>query len=116
MRAELTNGQWAELNDPKTITNGERRPLMEAFDRNRDVFDELGRVVREKSNIPITEASIRVLVTEWSFPGPIPSQDATALDNMLNEDYDRLAHACADLMPKMIWAPDPKSATASQTL
>ena len=108
MRVELSEDGWAELRDPAQLTNGQRKPLVKAIaalPTNPDGTPDLDRATPEKV-LAIGETMLEVFVESWSF-GPLPSDDPAILDDLKATDYDRLQHAAGQLMPQLVWSPQP---------
>lgn len=119
MRIELSKpDRWAVLlDDMTTISNGERRSIMRAFERANQDGTPLDRT------FVLGDEMIRLLVTAWNVcdragvPLPLPSEDVTVLDRMPAHDYDILAKRCTgrqdELWPKFDpdGAADPSSPT-----
>lgn len=110
MRVELSADGWAELRDPATLTNGQRRPLMKASAELGVTQDEDGTAnvddVPAEKLLELGDVMLTAFISAWSF-GPLPSEDPAALDNIPAHDYDRLQFAAGELMPQLVWNPEP---------
>lgn len=71
--------------------------------------------------LSVMDAMVCLLVEKWSFDKPLPSEDATVLDDMLAKDFDVLGTAAlgaqSDLFPDFsdVRSSNPKAPTASSS-
>lgn len=97
---ELLDGFTATLRDTRTLTNRQRRPVLEIAARDeKDIdADELAR------------ALIIALVESWSLALPVPSEDPESVDDMPALVYDKLKWEVSSRLSDLVWAPtDPKA-------
>lgn len=102
MRIELANDGWAELRDPQTLTNGQRKPFMRllaGLPTGKDGTPDMNAVDAD-TILSIGDTLLKAFLVEWSF-GPLPAEDPAALDNLLAVDYDKLQVAAGDLMGEL---------------
>lgn len=71
---------WVELRDPKELLAGDRMDIEDAIEGPGPL-----KIQRE-----MTDGVIAKLITNWSLPLPIPSQDPKALRLVSILDYTRL--------------------------
>jgi hypothetical protein len=115
-RVELPSGGWAELRDPTTVTNAERKPIMAEMVKAAD-----GKARSEgeaaEEGYAVSEALIRLMVGKWSFDLPLPVQDPTVLERIPALDYDRLCVAVNEKESSIFLdvgiKPDPKASDSS---
>lgn len=103
MRVELTNGNWAELKEPETLRNRDRKALLLAIDGIE------GNVAKA---LAMSDALLERLVVEWSLDLPLPTKGSDSLDELLPGDADILFRNCESardaLFPSFDVDPDPK--------
>ena len=113
MKVILTSGNWVEVVDPTTLTNGQRKLIIKANDWHRPDGTPSDDMI-------LTDHVNAVWIRGWSFPFPIPTDvDPSPLDDLQIKDYDELtAHvlrliklAFPDFGPDV----DPKAPTESLT-
>ncbi len=92
-RVDLPSGGWAELREPKGITNGQRKTVTRAWESS-----EGGDIQKAMDGV---DAIIRLLVTSWSFDTTIPADNPAALDDLLAVDYDALFAVAKDAMTSL---------------
>lgn len=73
MRVSLDTDNWAELKDVSELRRADRAAVNKRIIIN---FDEDGsRVIRASMDDDMSEAVIEHVVTEWSFPYPVPARN-----------------------------------------
>lgn len=105
-RVELPEGAWAELRDPRTLTNGQRKPLTRLLATaprvdSETLVDKAGKPVKVIDNASILELGetcVRVFVDSWSLSLPVPSVDPSSVDNIPARVFDVLEAACTALI------------------
>lgn len=106
----LPSGNTATLLDPKKLKQKDRQKL---YTNETEVTVE--GAMRLQNNL------MAILVTEWSFPLPVPSVKIDSLGELEIGDYDALI-AATEPATKVIWPAlertveaeaDPKATTAS---
>lgn len=97
-RVVLPSGQWAELREPKTLTNGQRKPFMLAFTR---AIQQSGTEAAPAAALAIGDAAIVVLVDSWSLDKKLPSDEPSVLDELDIGTYDTLMRECAERIPEL---------------
>ncbi|MFI5814852.1 hypothetical protein ACIA7S_28335 [Streptomyces sp. NPDC051643] len=102
-RVPLPSGGWVQLRDPHTLRRGDKQRALRAV---RDT--EAGDV---GAALDLGNGLLTVLIVDWSYPFPIPSEAPASLDLLPLEDDDALEEAVAParalLFPNK---PDPKDA------
>jgi hypothetical protein len=107
-KIDIPSGGWVSMREPSSITHGERKALIRAWEADkRDGVDK---------GIDFTESLIALFVEEWSLEGvPVPSKDRTVLDGLPVHDYDTLSHTVTEYQQRMYLKfdpdPDPKART-----
>lgn len=109
MRVELSNGAWADLREPSELRSADRKAV------NRVVsfhVDENSRPIFSASmDDDMAAACLRRVITQWSFPMPLPKDDPGkppspdqpdgipgSLDKLELEDEDLLRKAVEEHM------------------
>jgi hypothetical protein len=102
-RVKLPSGAWVQLRDPHTLRRGDKQRAMRAI-RDTDTGDL-------SQALDLINGLLMVLVIDWSYPFPIPSETLGSLDLLPLEDDDALSEAVEParlvLFPNK---PDPKDA------
>lgn len=83
----MPSGNWVVLSDPKALTRGDKKNLVRAADAAENDLDR---------GYGLTEGLLARLVTAWSYPQPLPSQDPAAMDELPGIDDAALADLIAD--------------------
>lgn len=114
----LPDDGWADLADPKKVTERKRKPVLRAMAAHLGV--QAAQPVSEDGTGALTEDSIEAmsalseavmvaLVTAWSFPAPITLD---GLQDLPGDAYDALRDACGSftgaLLPSFAADTDPK--------
>ncbi len=86
-RIDLPSGNWVKFRDPKSVTNRERRPLMEHAEE--ETAEGAGLV----RNLSFAERLVALMVGEWSYPHPLPSAKPEVLDDLPALDLDTMMQA-----------------------
>lgn len=124
-RVDLPDGQWAELFDPKKLSERRRRPYLSAMtaytsslytlplnDEGKPDSRAYGPAQDDLLNGAV-DLLVVGLVKAWSFEFPI---ETDALLDLPTDTFDALRVACLalrdDLMPDYSTSPDPKAPTA----
>jgi len=108
----MPSGNWVVVKDPHSLTRGDKRELIRRG-QTVDEQDPAGRIFL------VQDLVHQKLITAWSYPHPLPSQDPASLDLLPAEDDDALdgliAEVNALLFPKPVSVDDyadPNSPTA----
>lgn len=114
-RVELPDGQWAELREPASLTNGQRKPFMLAFTRAVQQSTS-GTDESAAATLAVGDATIVVLIDSWSLDKKLPCDEPAVLDELDIGTYDTLAKACAALIPDLeqSLAPSPPKPSPAQ--
>lgn len=107
-RVELAGGAWADLRDPASLRNRDRKALLLPLDAVTG-----GDIAK---GLALIDELLATLVTAWSFDLPLPSVDRGSLDELTCADADRLTKAAeaarAALFPDFDPSPDRSSPTS----
>lgn len=79
----MPSGHWVTIRDPKALTRGDKRKLL------RDGQPVEGQSAAERI-MTVQDLMHQMLITGWSYPYPLPSQDLSSLDRLPLEDDDAL--------------------------
>ncbi|MEV6833475.1 hypothetical protein AB0N17_02920 [Streptomyces sp. NPDC051133] len=103
-RIKLPSGAWIQLKDPNTLRRGDRQSVLRAI---RDPEETMG------AGLDMINGLLRVLVIDWSYSLPIPSESPGSLDLLPLEDDDAITEAIEPIRLKLFPnKPDPvKDAT-----
>ncbi len=83
-RVDLPSGAWAEFRDPHSVTNRERRPLVDRAEADTGPGSSL------VSQLSFGERLVILMVDAWSYDMPLPRADAKVLDDLPAMDLDKL--------------------------
>jgi hypothetical protein len=84
-RVALPSGGWVQLRDPHTLRRGDKQKAMRA------VHDtDAGDVAQA---LDLINGLLAVLIIDWSYPFPIPSETPGSLDLVPLEDDEALSEA-----------------------
>jgi hypothetical protein len=105
MRVELNDGAWADVRDIAELRNKDRKMVNKSVNFH---VDDAGKPIFAGSmEDDMMDALLRRLVTQWSFPMPLPVDDPGtedkpgSLDKLTLADYDKLSAAVAEHMKLM---------------
>ena len=84
-RIDLPSGGWCELRDPHTVTNRERRPLLEKAEKEEAVLAASGM-----ARLAFADKLVCLMVSAWSFDLPLPSEQPSALEDVPGIDLDTM--------------------------
>lgn len=108
----MPSGNWVQVIDAHTLTRRDKRDLI------REVANG-GHTNQVDQGLAIADQLHRRLITAWSYPHPLPSQDIGVLDLLPIEDDDALDNLIAEANRLMFPRPvtpddhaDPTSPTA----
>lgn len=102
-RFPLPSGGWVQLRDPHTLRRGDKQKALRAV---RDT--ENGDV---GAALDLINGLLTVLIVDWSYPFPIPSETPASLDLVPLEDDDALGEAVEPARALLFpGKPDPKDA------
>jgi hypothetical protein len=79
----MPSGHWVTIRDAKTLTRGDKRNLL------RDGQPVEGQSTAERI-MTVQDLMHRMLITAWSYPYPLPSQDLSSLDRLPLQDDEAL--------------------------
>lgn len=68
----MPSGHWIAMDDPKLLTRGDKKALI----RTANAAD----ISAIDSGYAVTEGLLTKLIAAWSYPFPVPAQDAGSLD------------------------------------
>jgi hypothetical protein len=101
-RIPLPSGGWVQLRDSHTLRRGDKQKAMRA------VRDEGGDVSQA---LDLINGLLTVLIIDWSYQFPIPSETPASLDLVPLEDDDALSEAVEPARVLLFpGKPDPKDA------
>jgi hypothetical protein len=102
---------WADLKDPTEIRQRDRKKIMLLMDGDGGTISKL---------LSVDEGVMALLVTAWSYPYPLPSQDINQLGELTIPAYNALSDACKDavklLFPNLGDEKDPQSPSKPSTV
>ncbi|GAA2732326.1 hypothetical protein [Streptomyces nogalater] len=102
-RVTLPSGAWVQLRDPHTLRRGDKQKALRA------VHDTEGGDVG--AALDLINGLLAVLIIDWSYPFPIPSEMPASLDLVPLEDDDALSEAVEPARQLLFpGKPDPKDA------
>jgi hypothetical protein len=84
-RVTLPSGGWVQLRDPHTLRRGDKQRAMRAV-QDTDA-GELSQA------LDLINGLLTVLIIDWSYPYPIPSETPGSLDLIPLEDDDALSES-----------------------
>jgi hypothetical protein len=84
-RVPLPSGAWVQFRDPHTLRRGDKQRALRA------VKDTEGGDVA--AALDLVNGLLVVLIIDWSYPFPIPSETPASLDLIPLEDDDALGEA-----------------------
>ncbi|NUR01371.1 MAG: hypothetical protein HOY79_34050 [Streptomyces sp.] len=101
-RVPLPSGSWVQLRDPRTLRRGDKQRAMRAVqDKGGDLSQALDLI----------NGLLTVLIIDWGYPFPVPSEAAGSLDLIPLEDDDALNDAVEEARTLLFpGKPDPKDA------
>lgn len=80
MRIELSDGNWVEVRDLDDLREADRQAVNASHTLVRD--DEGHLIVPGDFNDKRRAAMFRRIITNWSFPEPLPSRDSKGLGRL----------------------------------
>lgn len=83
-RIELPSGAWAELRDPKSVTNRERRPLLERVESEASPGAPL------VTKLGFGDRLVCLMVASWSYDLGLPKDHPEVLEDVPGLDLDTL--------------------------
>jgi hypothetical protein len=102
-RVPLPSGAWVQLRDPHTLRRGDKQKAMRAV-QDTDAGD-LAQA------LDLINGLLTVLIIDWSYPFPIPSEAPASLDLVPLEDDDALSESVEPARVMLFpGKPDPKDA------
>lgn len=105
----MPSGNWVTLRDPRELTRGDKKQLVRQA--NREGLSAID------SGYEVYEQLMAKLVTGWSYPFPLPSEQTESLDAIPVEDdnamSDLIEPARQLLFPKTEVTPDDHGDPAS---
>ena len=120
MRVDLPRGDWADLRDnPAQMPNKYREPVVRAVyeARAQATVDDQGNLVEYSMPYEAVNAMMRAaavaLVESWSYALPVPSEDASQLDEIPGDAYDVLVAKAWEAWPSDDAPLDGSSPTSS---
>ena len=98
----MPSGNWVVLCDPRELKRRDKKEIIRAA--NADGISAID------SGYAVTEGLMAKLVTEWSYPFPIPAEDPASLDEIPAADegplFELLEPARLLLFPKPVTPDD----------
>lgn len=110
-KIDLPGGAWAQLRDPDTVTERQRKPFIHAVGRvsKADEMSDGGL----SALVDVQDALVLAMVESWSFDAPV---SADGLLDLPHKAATALRLACTpfqpELMPDFGPTPDPESPSA----
>ena len=83
-RIELPSGGWAMLRDPRSVTNRERKPLLERVEADANPGAPL------MAKLGFGDRLVCLMVASWSYDFPLPRDHPEALEDVPGLDLDAL--------------------------
>jgi hypothetical protein len=83
-RHKLPSGAWVQFRDPHTLRRGDKQKAMRAIKDPEDAMS---------AGLDLVNGLLRVLIIDWSYDLPIPSESPQSLDLLPLEDDDALTEA-----------------------
>ena len=98
-RITLPSGAWIQLKDPHTLRRGDRQQVLRAVQDTENTM---------AMGLDMVNGLLKVLVIDWSYALPIPSESPASLDLLPLEDDDAITEAIEPIR-KMLFPekPDP---------
>jgi hypothetical protein len=94
-KVELPSGGWVTFKDPSGLKVKDRNKILKAASKEEGLMQALN----------IVDGLIALLITDWSFPDPIPSIKLSSLHELSMPDYDTMAEIAQEaqntLFPKL---------------
>jgi hypothetical protein len=84
-RVTLPSGGWVQLRDPHTLRRGDKQRAMRAV-KDTDAGDL-------SQALDLINGLLTVLIVDWSYEFPVPSQTPGSLDLIPLEDDEALSEA-----------------------
>jgi hypothetical protein len=105
-RVTLPSGAWVQLRDPQTLRRGDKQKALRAV--NDTEGGDVGAA------LDLINGLLAVLIIDWSYPFPVPSETPASLDLVPLEDDDALSEAVEPARVLLFpGKPDPKDAKDS---
>jgi len=92
MRVDLGDGQWAELKELAELNRGDKKATLRASTIELDPVAGKG-YVSGANDEDQADALLCRIVTNWSFPQPLPSKSPKSLDVLSIAQGDKLQEA-----------------------
>lgn len=106
MRVELGGSDWADLMEPGELRQADRRAVLKHS--MMEVDPEAGKAtVRGDQDDVLREALLKRIMTNWSFPMPLPQQDPQSFGKLTLAQADALAEAVRPHMALIMGRIDP---------
>jgi len=83
-RLDLPSGEWATLRDPKRVLNEERDAILS------HVESEATESASFLTKLTFADRLVVLMVQEWSYPMPVPSEAPESLKKVFGVDVDFL--------------------------
>ena len=84
-RMDLPSGGWCELRDPHSVTNRERRPLLEKAERDEKQMGESAL-----ARLDFADKLACLMISGWSYDLPLPGEQPSALEDVSAMDLDAI--------------------------
>lgn len=84
---KLPSGATVTLKDPTALRVKDRKKVLLASDAVEGTLTKA---------LALGDCLVAMMVESWSFDGPLPSKDLSALDELELPDYDFLVEATSD--------------------
>lgn len=109
----MPSGNWVAIRDPRGLTRGDKRDLIRRGGR-------LDGQSQAEQIMAVQDLVHQLMITAWSYPLPIPSQDMESLNRLPLEDDDAFDNLVGEVH-KLLFPPapspdqvaDPNSPTAA---
>src|SRR5215469_57786 len=92
MRVELPEGQWAEIKDPEQLRRKDEKAVLRASSFSVDPVAGTG-IIGGSNDQDMEDAMLARVITQWSFPLPLPCADPESLDQLSLDQAPTLAKA-----------------------
>jgi hypothetical protein len=92
MRAELPDNNWAELREPGELRRADEKAVLRVSTLTINPETKKAEV-NGANDQDMEDAMLARVVTNWSFPFPLPKDDPESLDKLTLDQAHALAEA-----------------------
>jgi hypothetical protein len=114
MRVELPEGQWAEIRGPETLRRKDEKAVLRTSTLVIDP-DTRTAIVNGANDQDMEDAMLARVITEWSFPIPLPCADPESLGQLTLEQAHVLAGAVKPHLELITVSVDPNKRDSDPT-